>query len=166
MLTPFQPHQQPRTNPEAPRRGFRSHRGRCPSGPPAPIPQLRDDRTHERRHRRRGHPGPHGPFRHGPFPQSRPPVIASPCYSPCPPSSSAWLRSRASSPMTCPPSASALSGAAPLSEELQTRFERLTGVPTVQGYGLTETSPVTNMDFVEPRPSTPRLHRPANRRYR
>ena len=43
-----------------------------------------------------------------------------------------------------------LSGAAPLSEELQTRFERLTGVPTVQGYGLTETSPVTNMDFVEP----------------
>ena len=43
-----------------------------------------------------------------------------------------------------------LSGAAPLSEELQTRFERLTGVPTVQGYGLTETSPVTNMDFVDP----------------
>ena len=43
-----------------------------------------------------------------------------------------------------------LSGAAPLSEELQSRFERLTGVPTVQGYGLTETSPVTNMDFVEP----------------
>ena len=43
-----------------------------------------------------------------------------------------------------------LSGAAPLSEELQNRFERLTGVPTVQGYGLTETSPVTNMDFVEP----------------
>ena len=43
-----------------------------------------------------------------------------------------------------------LSGAAPLSEELQSRFERLTGVPTVQGYGLTETSPVTNLDFVEP----------------
>ena len=43
-----------------------------------------------------------------------------------------------------------LSGAAPLSEELQSRFESLTGVPTVQGYGLTETSPVTNMDYVEP----------------
>ena len=42
-----------------------------------------------------------------------------------------------------------LSGAAPLSEELQSRFERLTGVSTAQGYGLTETSPVTNLDFSE-----------------
>ncbi|MEE9198653.1 MAG: long-chain-fatty-acid--CoA ligase [Dehalococcoidia bacterium] len=43
-----------------------------------------------------------------------------------------------------------LSGAAPLSAELQGRLEALTGVPTIQGYGLTETSPVTNADFVEP----------------
>ena len=43
-----------------------------------------------------------------------------------------------------------LSGAAPLSGDLTERFERRTGIPLVQGYGLTETSPLTNADFVEP----------------
>lgn len=43
-----------------------------------------------------------------------------------------------------------LFGAAPLSAELQKRVQAVTGFPIVQGYGLTETSPVTNCDFVEP----------------
>lgn len=43
-----------------------------------------------------------------------------------------------------------ISGAAPLSEELQQRLEGLTGIPTIQGYGLTETSPITNLDYLEP----------------
>ena len=42
-----------------------------------------------------------------------------------------------------------ISGAAPLSEELQQRLEGLTGIPTIQGYGLTETSPITNLDYLE-----------------
>ncbi|HUS19396.1 MAG TPA: AMP-binding protein [Terriglobales bacterium] len=42
------------------------------------------------------------------------------------------------------------SGAAPLAPDLPRRFERLTGIQTVQGYGMTEASPVTHMGFLEP----------------
>ncbi len=41
-------------------------------------------------------------------------------------------------------------GAAPLSAELQQRLASVMGFPVIQGYGLTETSPVINVDFVEP----------------
>ena len=41
------------------------------------------------------------------------------------------------------------SGAAPLSADLTQRFEEVTGVTLAQGYGLTETSPVTNADYIE-----------------
>ena len=41
-------------------------------------------------------------------------------------------------------------GAAPLSAELQTRVHEVMGVPAIQGYGMTETSPVTNLDYVDP----------------
>lgn len=44
-----------------------------------------------------------------------------------------------------------LSGAAPLSGELQTRVGQRLGCPVIQGYGLTETSPVTNFDYVDHR---------------
>lgn len=37
-------------------------------------------------------------------------------------------------------------GGAPLSPELQERFTRLTGVPVMQGYGLTESSPTTHVN--------------------
>ena len=36
-------------------------------------------------------------------------------------------------------------GGAPLSPELQKRFTDLTGVPVIQGYGLTESSPTTHV---------------------
>ncbi|NJD61130.1 MAG: long-chain fatty acid--CoA ligase [Deltaproteobacteria bacterium] len=37
-------------------------------------------------------------------------------------------------------------GGAPLSPELQERFTRMTGVPVMQGYGLTESSPTTHVN--------------------
>jgi acyl-CoA synthetase (AMP-forming)/AMP-acid ligase II len=40
-------------------------------------------------------------------------------------------------------------GAAPLPPELPRRFSALTGVPVVQGYGMTEASPLTHMGFLE-----------------
>ena len=40
-------------------------------------------------------------------------------------------------------------GAAPLSAELQTRVREVTGIPSIQGYGMTEASPVTNLDFAD-----------------
>ncbi len=44
-----------------------------------------------------------------------------------------------------------LSGAAPLSGELQTRLAERLGCAVIQGYGLTETSPMTNTDFTDER---------------
>ena len=44
-----------------------------------------------------------------------------------------------------------MSGAAPLSAELQVRVAKILGCPVIQGYGLTETSPVTNADFTDGR---------------
>lgn len=44
-----------------------------------------------------------------------------------------------------------LSGAAPLSASLQTRLSERLGCPVIQGYGLTETSPVTNSDYMDER---------------
>ncbi|SEA51070.1 long-chain acyl-CoA synthetase [Thalassobacillus cyri] len=41
-----------------------------------------------------------------------------------------------------------ISGSAPLPVEVQERFERVTGGKLVEGYGLTETSPVTHSNFV------------------
>ncbi|MFC4664228.1 long-chain-fatty-acid--CoA ligase [Oceanobacillus aidingensis] len=41
-----------------------------------------------------------------------------------------------------------ISGSAPLPVEIQERFERITGGKLVEGYGLTETSPVTHANFV------------------
>ncbi len=41
-------------------------------------------------------------------------------------------------------------GAAPMSADLQNKLESMIGVATVQGYGLTESSPATNADFMEP----------------
>ena len=42
-----------------------------------------------------------------------------------------------------------ISGAAPLPGEVQTRFEALTGGRLVEGYGLTETSPVTHVNPIQ-----------------
>ncbi|WP_028987789.1 long-chain-fatty-acid--CoA ligase [Thermicanus aegyptius] len=41
-----------------------------------------------------------------------------------------------------------LSGSAPLPVEVQTRFEELTGGKLVEGYGLSETSPVTHANLI------------------
>lgn len=41
-----------------------------------------------------------------------------------------------------------LSGSAPLPVEIQEKFEALTGGKLVEGYGLTETSPVTHANFI------------------
>lgn len=41
-----------------------------------------------------------------------------------------------------------LSGSAPLPVEIQEKFEMITGGKLVEGYGLTETSPVTHANFV------------------
>ncbi len=43
-----------------------------------------------------------------------------------------------------------LVGAAPLSPDLQNKLQAVLNAPTIQGYGLTESSPVTNADFGEP----------------
>lgn len=43
---------------------------------------------------------------------------------------------------------SCISGSAPLPVEVQERFERATGGKLVEGYGLTEASPVTHANFV------------------
>ena len=41
-----------------------------------------------------------------------------------------------------------LSGSAPLPVDVQEKFEKLTGGKLVEGYGLTETSPVTHANFI------------------
>ncbi len=46
-------------------------------------------------------------------------------------------------------------GAAPMSAEMQTRVQEAVGCPIIQGYGLTETSPVTNQDFIDPERGRP-----------
>ena len=46
-----------------------------------------------------------------------------------------------------------LIGAAPLSADLQGRLQEVMGFPIIQGYGLTETAPITNVDFMEPEQS-------------
>ena len=46
-------------------------------------------------------------------------------------------------------------GAAPCSAELQLKMAEVVGAPVIQGYGMTELSPVTNVDFSEPHLATP-----------
>jgi len=50
------------------------------------------------------------------------------------------------------------SGAAPLAPELARRFTDLTGIPVLQGYGMTEASPVTHVGYIAP----PEMSRPAS----
>ena len=50
------------------------------------------------------------------------------------------------------PSKHVLSGSAPLPVEVQEQFEKLTGGKLVEGYGLTETSPVTHANLLWDRP--------------
>lgn len=47
---------------------------------------------------------------------------------------------------------SCISGSAPLPAEIQEKFERVTGGKLVEGYGLTEASPVTHANFLWDRP--------------
>ena len=49
-------------------------------------------------------------------------------------------------------------GAAPLAPELARRFSGLTGISVVQGYGMTEASPVTHVGYIAP----PEMYRPAS----
>jgi long-chain acyl-CoA synthetase len=51
----------------------------------------------------------------------------------------------------------AMSGAAPLAAELPRRLTGLTGILLVQGYGMTEASPVTHVGYLAP----PEMYRPA-----
>ena len=41
-------------------------------------------------------------------------------------------------------------GAAPLSADMQSRIQDVMGFPIIQGYGMTEASPVTHADYMEP----------------
>jgi long-chain acyl-CoA synthetase len=50
------------------------------------------------------------------------------------------------------------SGAAPLAPELARRLTGLTGIRVIQGYGMTEASPVTHVGFCSP----PAMNRPAS----
>jgi len=50
------------------------------------------------------------------------------------------------------------SGAAPLAPELARRLTDLTGISVVQGYGMTEASPVTHVGYTAP----PEMYRPAS----
>ncbi|HEY6303929.1 MAG TPA: AMP-binding protein [Terriglobales bacterium] len=49
-------------------------------------------------------------------------------------------------------------GAAPLAPELARRMTGLTGISVVQGYGMTEASPVTHVGYIAP----PEMNRPAS----
>ena len=49
-------------------------------------------------------------------------------------------------------------GAAPLAPDLARRFTDLTGIKILQGYGMTEASPVTHVGYISP----PELYRPAS----
>ena len=50
------------------------------------------------------------------------------------------------------------SGAAPLAAELARRLTNLTGIKVLQGYGMTEASPVTHVGYITP----PEMYRPAS----
>jgi len=50
------------------------------------------------------------------------------------------------------------SGAAPLAPELARRFSELTGIAVIQGYGMTEASPVTHAGYIAP----PEMYRPGS----
>ena len=59
------------------------------------------------------------------------------------------------------------SGAAPLAPELARRLTDLTGILVIQGYGMTEASPVTHVGYHRSAGNvSPRLHRPAARPHR